>query len=460
MINSETPYLDFDIDNDNHIETVDSKIEQVYQIETDPESDTENERAVCTLETETSQIVIDDFHSTNCEWYIKNYNDAYNPMIPPSNYRLDGDTLLYRYSHKLRPFEREWKFCVPDNHREEVCYANHDDQYHGGFYKTYRRIYEVYYWPRMYDFIYKYVKNCETCRVTKASNEQTNTPLTYDRTENLKNFEALSIDFIGRLPLSSQRNQWLLVIMCVRSKFVWLKPMRKADANACIKFIRDEIFYRYSVCRILISDNGSQFRSKAFQDFFSSFGVQIHFTPVYDPRSNPTEAVNKTIGSAIRAYITTQSDHKKWDKELARIACSLNTAIHTSTQISPYKALYGCEMVSHATEYRYLENEVEVDDRRVMMDHHIREHLRKAFEKRARQHNLRARVRDFHVGDEVYLPNNKLSKAGENYAAKFAPKKIKAVIIKKIGNNTYELCSAHNRGKHLGKWHARDIFTR
>lgn len=55
----------------------------------------------------------------------------------------------------------------------------------------------------------------------------------------------------------------------------------------------------------------------------------------------------------------------------------------------------------------------------------------------------------------MYARNFAQSKAVDNFSAKFAPKFVKAVVKKSIGNVAYEL--ENTDGKSIGVYHLKDI---
>lgn len=65
-----------------------------------------------------------------------------------------------------------WKLVVPSKDRSEVLRECHDDpkSAHLGIQKTIDRVLDRYYWPGMSKDIKAYVKNCQTCHMSKSSN--------------------------------------------------------------------------------------------------------------------------------------------------------------------------------------------------------------------------------------------------------------------------------------------------
>lgn len=52
-----------------------------------------------------------------------------------------------------------------------------------------------------------------------------------------------------------------------------------------MKYLRTDIFNCYGVPETMVSDNGSQFKSKDFAKFLGEYGVHHVFTAVYSPQA-------------------------------------------------------------------------------------------------------------------------------------------------------------------------------
>uniref|UniRef100_A0A1B0DLL0 Uncharacterized protein n=1 Tax=Phlebotomus papatasi TaxID=29031 RepID=A0A1B0DLL0_PHLPP len=72
-------------------------------------------------------------------------------------------------------------------------------------------------------------------------------------------------------------------------------------------------------------------------------------TPAYSPQSNPTERANRTIITAIRAYISKK--HNDWPKYLPEIGVAIRSSVHDGTQYTPYFLNFGQEMIVDGNEY-------------------------------------------------------------------------------------------------------------
>ena len=75
------------------------------------------------------------------------------------------------------------------------------------------------------------------------------------------------------------------------------------DSKEVIVFLCD-LFVRWGLPRVVITDNGPQFRSEDFATFLSSKGIQHSRTAVYHPQSNGgVERFNQVIKQGLRSHL-------------------------------------------------------------------------------------------------------------------------------------------------------------
>lgn len=396
-------------------------------------------------------------------WYV----DAYNSVTVDSNnkyFKIVDNILYHRFDKLKNPYENEWKICVPAENRIDVIKEQHDAilASHPGYFKTLHRIQIKYYWPKMAHQICEYVNKCEICRTTKPSNVNVRTNMGKRRETDFP-FRTLSVDFIGPMTMSKKQNQYIFVVIDNFTKFVCLKPMRVAKAEHVTRFLEDEVFLKYGVCENLICDNGVQFASKELNNLMNKYHSTLRFTPFYFPQANPCEIANKSIVNAIRSYVVQHEDQRVWDAEISAIVCALNCNIHTATNMSPFHALYGHEMILKGSEYAQIVdvNNNHCDDiieKHATIRNSIREHLYMAYREIERTLSKKSGGRTIDLEKETYLKNMKLSNAGERYSKKLGPKYIPVKIVKQVGENTFIISDKND--KILGKYHSSLLMQR
>uniref|UniRef100_A0A1Y1MIJ6 RNA-directed DNA polymerase n=1 Tax=Photinus pyralis TaxID=7054 RepID=A0A1Y1MIJ6_PHOPY len=384
------------------------------------------------------------------------------------------DNLLYKFvpnNHGIESNLVEWKLVIPTEKRVEVLRMCHDEptSAHLGSYKTFHKVAEKYYWPKMKSDVKKYVAKCKICQSNKTSQGVRAGLMGLEKKINFP-FQLLSMDLVGPLPRSYKGNTSLLVICDWFTKFVFLHPIRKATSAAIIKYLEDHVFLTFGTPQIVACDNGPQFTSAIFKKFMKEYGIEkIWYNAVYHPQANHAERINRVVTTAIRSYV--RDDHKKWDENISKIAHAIRNAKHEVTGYTPSFLNFGRTIPCSGQYYGRLKNfppeELTIENREktvfeinelseIYRD--VTSKLSKAYLKNQKQYNLRKRPLKFQVGDPVWKKNYVLSDAAKNFSAKLADKFIPGIVKKVTGQLTYQLEDI--TGKDMGNWHVKDLKPR
>ena len=215
------------------------------------------------------------------------------------------------------------------------------------------------------------------------------------------------------------------------TRWVELKPLRKADGKAVSRAMEELILFRWETPEYLLTDNGREFENKTVNDMLERYGIRQVTTPPYHPQANPVERSNRTLKTMIAAYV--ESDHRDWDIHLHEFRHAINTAMQASTKVSPAFLNFG----RHPRPLRSLRREVEGErlvssiapevwiDRVKRLDalrDLVARHIHSAREKQERHYNKGKRDVRFNVGDFVMRRVHVLSDAARKFSAKLAPK--------------------------------------
>lgn len=352
---------------------------------------------------------------------------------------------------------------VPKELRNGIILSCHNapTSAHGGIAKTLEKIRRYFYWPGLVKDVRDYVGNCELFRTSKTPTHILRPPLgQITRTD--RPFQRLYMDLIGPLPRTKSGNMGILIILDHFSKFTFLKPLKKLISKDIINYIRIEIFTCYGVPQVIVTDNGSQFRSRDFEEFLRERGIQHLLTAVYSPQVNASERVNRSINEALRSYI--RKDQREWDIYISSINCALRNSVHQSVNKTPYQIVFGQTMLTHGQDYKLLTNLGLMTDSEITINRQdefalIRQEImcliEKSYNKNARIYNLRSRNIEFTVGQEVIRRNYSNSSKVDSYNSKLAPVGVK--VLKRIGQVNYELRDVDS--ENTGVYHAKDIWT-
>lgn len=343
------------------------------------------------------------------------------------------DGLVYKRSNFYKgdglQEERSWKLWVPAALTEKVIEDAHQppNTAHAGITKTIRRIREYLYWPHLNIQVREYINRCTTCKECKPANYVLKPPMGKEP-EATRPFQRIYVDFLGPYARSKRGNSYIFIVLDYFSKFVLLKAMSKATAKNVVDFLVKEVFYKFGCPETLISDNGKQFIGGEFERLMNNFGITHLKTGMYAPQSNASERVNQSILNAIRSYLN--DNHTEWDLHLCQIEGALRSSVHSATGVTPYFALFGTNMITHATTYKLarkldmledpecrLENRHEFVE---LMRENIRQNLHQCYEKNAERYNQRVRKTKFVVGQEVFRRNFQQSDFSKQISAKMS----------------------------------------
>lgn len=358
-----------------------------------------------------------------------------------------------------------WKLWVPTGLTHEAVKSAHDPPLssHSGVGKTIARLREQLYWPGMSTLVRTYIGNCSICKETKAPNVVLRPPMGNSFVTN-RTWQNLYIDLLGPYPRSKSGNTHLIIVLDSFSKFVLLKPIRKATGALVVQYLELDVFLLFGVPKTIVSDNGVQFLSREFTGLLNKYGVNHITTAIYSPQANAAERVNRSLIASIRAYL--DEDQSLWDINIGSICSALRTSKHSATGVTPYYLVFGQHPIQHASNYDLLQKlsrlaltEVEVlppADFRELIKSTVVDNLEKAHDRNERTYNVRSREVTYQPGQEVFRRSFKQSDFVKGFNSKLAKQWIPARIVRQIGTALYEL--EDRSGKRLAaKYHAKDL---
>ena len=80
--------------------------------------------------------------------------------------------------------------------------------------------------------------------------------------------------------------------------FKWVEaiPCKTNDHRMVLKFLKDNVFSRYGVPKAIISDGGTHFYNKPFENLLAKYGVKHKVaTPYHSQTSGQLELANREI---------------------------------------------------------------------------------------------------------------------------------------------------------------------
>ncbi|GJY28090.1 putative reverse transcriptase domain-containing protein [Tanacetum coccineum] len=236
---------------------------------------------------------------------------------------------------------RSWLPCYGDL-RSVIMHESHKSKYsiHPGSEKMYQDMKKLYWWPNMKADIATYVSKCLTCARVKAEHQRPSGLLVQPAIPEWK-WDNITMDFITKLPRSSQGFDTIWVIVDRLTKSAHFLPIRENDPlDKLARLYLNRIVARHGIPASIICDRDGRFTSNFWKSFQKALGTDISMSTAYHPETDgQSERTIQTLEDMLRACVIDFG--KGWVKHLPLAEFSYNNSYHASIKAAPYEALYG-----------------------------------------------------------------------------------------------------------------------
>ena len=232
------------------------------------------------------------------------------------------------------------QLVVPNSLIDVILYHIHDSPIagHPGKERSFRQAQRSYFWPTMRKDITRHCLLCHSCAQHRPSVHFESPNLAYPIPH--APWDSVSVDVL-KLPITENGYQYLVVFIDSFSRFSILVPLKHKSAQSVAQAFIDEVICRYASPRVLLSDNGSEFNNDILRAVCDAFQIRKCNIVPYAPQANgKVERANRRILDILR-HLTNSSS--SWDTWIPQVACSLNSAIHSSSNESPHFILFGTD---------------------------------------------------------------------------------------------------------------------
>ena len=188
----------------------------------------------------------------------------------------------------------------------------------------------------------EYVRKCDQCQRFSPSIHQPGGVL--NPLSSPWPFAQWGLDIVGPFPKVAGNKRYLLVGTDYFTKWVEAKPLANIKDADAKRFVWRNIVTQFEVLKVLISDNGLQFDSKAFRRYCCELGITNRYsTPAYPQGNGQAEASNKVIVNGLKKRL---DDAKgRWVEKLSHVLWAYRTTPRRSTGEAPFAMTYGAEAV-------------------------------------------------------------------------------------------------------------------
>ncbi|GJW18312.1 putative reverse transcriptase domain-containing protein [Tanacetum coccineum] len=182
---------------------------------------------------------------------------------------------------------RSWLPCYGDL-RTVIMHESHKSKYsiHPGSDKMYQDMKKLYWWPNMKANIATYVSKCLTCAKVKAEHQRPSRLLVQPDIPQWK-WDNITMDFVMKLPKSSQGYDTIWVIVHQLTKSAIFVPMRETDPlEKLTRMYLKEVVMRHGIPASIICDRDPRFPSHFWRSLQKALGTNLDMSTAYHPQTH------------------------------------------------------------------------------------------------------------------------------------------------------------------------------
>lgn len=246
------------------------------------------------------------------------------------DYKVMGGKLFRLVNNGYKP-------VLPKGAKFHILRTYHDENGHPGAGRCLEAIQSKYWFPKMRKCVEKYVASCIGCQFTKKPTGK-QPGLLHPIPRTAVPFHTLHVDHLGPFCKSNGKT-YIFAVVDGFTKFVWLEAVASANARGAIAALTkfNQVF---GYPERIISDRGTAFTGKEFQNYCKDHGIKHILNAVASPRANgQVERLNRTILSSLSAHVG--EDQKGWDAYLPKVQLGINSLTTQGTGKSPLELLCG-----------------------------------------------------------------------------------------------------------------------
>ena len=264
-----------------------------------------------------------------------------NPKLQDPYFWNAQEEKLYFLSDGVR------RLCIPAGPlRLELLKLCHDvpSSGHPGRDRTYSRLARSYYWPRMSQYVKRFVRSCKKCQHSKGDRAR-QAPLQCLPVPS-QPWQDISMDFITGLSVSSSGSNAVLTFIDRLTKQAHFVPTKTAvNAVDTAELYVQNVFRLHGLSRSIVSDRDPRFTSEVYRSIFNRLGVDLKFSTANHPQTDGlTERVHRTIEQILRSVVHHRQTN--WEDMLPVCEFAYNDMVQASTCETPFFMNHGLHPIS------------------------------------------------------------------------------------------------------------------
>lgn len=271
-----------------------------------------------------------------------------------AHYHLDQGILMHRTERTGIS-----RIVLPLALQPTVFRAYHDRMGHQGFRKCAPLILARYYWDtaeQMATDIADYIAGCRVCAQIKIPHHKGGSGHIISCGEHPHDYLGADVYSTG---LEYDKYDHTISFMCYFSRHVTCEATRGSpDSKEIARVLVNRVMRHYGKPRLIRSDHGSVFVSRAIAALYEHFGITMKAGTAYHHQTvGLVERWHSCLKHLIMAHCKA-TGATNWTEFLPLLELSFNAAVNTSTGYSPFFVVFGREAVLPEDLARELPKEV------------------------------------------------------------------------------------------------------
>ena len=232
---------------------------------------------------------------------------------------------------------------VPEVLREPLLMLEHNYSGHNGFRRTYNAMKRQYYWPGMRKDTLRHCKKCHQCSLQNQGTGE----IGFDHFEvpSLP-MEFICMDLVGPIsPQTSKGNRYMLTVIDMMTGYTIAVAIPEKRAETVCKVYRDNVYCTFGGSSRILTDNGTEFKSKEMKQICQELDIKQVFSPVYTPQANGRlEGWHRFLKSCIAKHIL--GAEVEWDDLIPLAVSAYNFFPCQSSKESPFVLMFGRDPIT------------------------------------------------------------------------------------------------------------------
>ena len=194
----------------------------------------------------------------------------------------------------------------------------------------------------MFDDAKEYVKKCPQCQWFDPSSNRPSED--FHTLQSLWPFMQWGLKEVDPFPRAQPQLRFLLVVMNYFTKWIKAVPLSDVTWHQIVKFLWQNIIYRFGHPHTIISDNETNFANKQVASFCVKYKIVHLFSTLYYPQGNDQADINNhTI--IVSLCKSSGKEKGEWVKRLPIVLWAYQTTKRISTGETLFLLAYGTEVI-------------------------------------------------------------------------------------------------------------------